>query len=152
MSYIDNTYQSGDHPPAGGAVKPINRDRLVSVLRIVIGLVILQYGMAKIIGWPQVASFAKIAPFSLVWFAGLIELLTGALLVVGLFTRPAAFLASGLMAFAYFISHAPRSFFPAVNGGTAAIVLCFAFLYLAVAGGGPWSLDAVWGRSRKKRT
>jgi len=136
-------------PSSGGNAAGIPvREHALSVLRIMLGLVILQYGMAKIIGFPAVPSFANIAPFSLVWSAGLIELITGALLVVGLLTRLAAFLASGLMEFAYFISHASRSFFPALNGGTAAIVLCFAFLYLAAAGGGPWGMDAVRERNR----
>ena len=115
--------------------------RLLSVLRIVIGLLILQFGLAKILGFPAVPHFADIPVFSLTWFAGMIELVCGALVLAGLFTRPAAFILSGEMAFAYFIGHAPRSFFPIMNGGSFAILLCFAFLYLAAAGGGPWSLD-----------
>ncbi len=75
--------------------------------------------------------------------AGVFELFGGALLVVGLFTRPVAFLLSGVMAFAYFIAHAPRSFFPVLNGGDAAILYCFVFLYFAFAGGGAWSIDAL---------
>jgi putative oxidoreductase len=82
--------------------------------------------------------------FTLLWFAGAIELLGSVLLLTGLFTRPVALLMSGEMAFAYFLSHAPRGFFPILNGGDAAILYCFVFLYLAFAGAGPWSLDALW--------
>jgi putative oxidoreductase len=78
--------------------------------------------------------------------AGLLELVGGALLLIGLFSRPVAFILSGEMAFAYFIAHAPKSFFPALNGGDAAILYCFVFLYIAFAGPGPWSIDAQRGR------
>ena len=81
------------------------------------------------------------AIFTMPWIAGVLELVGGALLMVGLFTRPVAFVLSGMMACAYWIAHAPRSAFPALNGGDAAILFCFVFLYLAAAGGGPWSLD-----------
>jgi putative oxidoreductase len=83
------------------------------------------------------------APFSLIWFAGVIELVGGVLL--GLFTRCAAFVLSGELAFAYFIAHAPQGFFPLTNGGESAVLFCFIFLYLAAAGGGPWGLDALRG-------
>jgi putative oxidoreductase len=86
--------------------------------------------------------------FSLHWFAGGIELVGGALLTVGLLSRPAAFIMSGEMASAYFLSHAPRGFFPILNRGDAAILFCFIFLYIAFAGPGPWSLDAMLGRKR----
>jgi putative oxidoreductase len=85
--------------------------------------------------------------FSLGWTAGVLELLGGALLIVGLFTRPVAFVLSGMMAFAYFLAHAPKSFFPALNGGDAAILFCFGFLYLVFAGAGSVSLDAFRGRA-----
>ena len=87
--------------------------------------------------------FAKVELMSLYGAAGSLELVLGALLVVGLFTRPAAFILSGEMAFAYFLGHAPRGFFPVLNGGSLAIALCFACLYLATSGGGPVSLDAL---------
>jgi putative oxidoreductase len=116
--------------------------RALSVLRIVTGLMIIQHGMAKIIGFPVVASFAKLSPWSLVGAAGFIELIGGALLILGLCTQPAAFILSGEMAFAYFMVHAPKSFYPLVNGGTLAIIYCFACLYLSTAGAGPWSVDA----------
>jgi putative oxidoreductase len=90
-------------------------------------------------------------PFSQVWFAGVLEFYGGALLVLGLCTRPVAFLLSGLMAVAYFQSHAPNGFWPLVNGGSDAVLYCFVWLYFAAAGAGPWSLDAAIGRARGGR-
>ncbi|WP_026988507.1 DoxX family protein [Fodinicurvata fenggangensis] len=115
--------------------------RMLSILRIVTALIFLAHGTQKLLGFPPSESTA--APFTLSWISGTIELFCGALLVVGLFTRPAAFLASGLMAAAYWIAHAPRDVFPVNNGGDAAILYCFIFLYLVFAGPGPWSLDAL---------
>jgi putative oxidoreductase len=117
--------------------------RILSVLRIVVGLVLLQYGTAKLFGWPAVGMFADLKWLSLFGIAGMFELAGGTLLVLGLSTRPAAFILSGEMAAAYFIEHFPHSFFPILNRGDLAVSLCFTFLYLAFAGGGPWSLDAV---------
>ena len=117
--------------------------RLLSVLRIVDGLVLLQYGTAKLFGWPAVEMFEDLRWLSLFGIAGMFELVGGTLLILGLFTRPAAFILSGEMAAAYFIEHLPRGFFPILSGGDLAVSLCFTFLYLAFAGGGPWSLDAV---------
>ena len=116
--------------------------RLLSVLRIITGLMLFQFGVAKILKFPPNTPFAKVEVFSLVGYAGLIELFLGALLIVGLFTRPVAFILAGEMAFAYFIGHFPTSFYPVINGGTPAILLCFTCLYLASAGPGPWSVDA----------
>ena len=120
------------------------RPQLLSIFRIMAGLLILQYGTAKILGFPAVPAFANVASGQWpAWYAGMIELVLGALLVIGLFSRISAFVLSGLMAFAYFIGHAPRGIFsPLANGGTLAIMFCFAFLYLAAAGPGPWSADA----------
>ena len=120
--------------------------RALSVLRIIMGLMIIQHGMAKILGFPAVASFASLSPFSLIGVAGLIELIGGALLIVGLLTRPVAFIISGEMAFAYFMAHAPKDFFPLINGGTLAIMFCFTCLFLSTAGAGPWSVDAAMKR------
>src|SRR5690349_4805689 len=111
---------------------------MLSMLRFVAGLLFLQHGLMKLFGLP--------GPFNghvagLILLAGLIELIGGVLVCIGLLTRPAAFIMSGEMAFAYFMSHAPRSAFPILNGGDLAIMYCFVFLYLAVAGGGSWSLD-----------
>src|SRR5436305_170762 len=117
--------------------------RALSVLRIIAGLLIIQHGMAKIIGFPVFPAYATVQPLSLIGAAGFIELIGGALLILGLWTQPVAFVLSGEMAFAYFISHFPRGFHPLVNGGTLAILFCFACLYLTFAGGGPWSVDAM---------
>jgi putative oxidoreductase len=116
--------------------------RLLSVLRIVAALIFMEHGTQKLFGFPPRASGAGPEMVSLLWFAGVIEITGGILLLLGLFTRPVAFLLSGEMAFAYFLSHAPRNFFPALNGGDAAILYCFIFLYIAAAGPGPWSLDS----------
>ena len=116
--------------------------RALSVLRIITGLLIVQHGMAKIIGFPAVAAFAKLEPLSLVGAAGFLELIGGALLILGLWTQPVAFILAGEMAFAYFIGHFPKGFHPLINGGTLAALYCFACLYLSTAGAGPWSLDA----------
>ncbi len=119
--------------------------RLLSVLRIVAALLFFEHGASKLLGFPA-SDHGSPELFSLPWVAGVLELVGGALLIVGLFTRPVAFILSGEMAFAYWMAHAPRSPFPLVNGGEAAIVYCFVFLYLAFAGGGPWSLDALLRR------
>ena len=116
--------------------------RALSVLRIITGLMIIEHGMAKLLGWPVVAAFAQLKLVSLLGLAGTLELVGGALLILGLFTQPVAFILSGEMAVAYFMVHAPRGFFPLVNGGSLAIIYCFACLYLSTAGGGPWSVDA----------
>jgi putative oxidoreductase len=120
------------------------RQPLLSVFRIMAGLLVLQYGTAKIIRFPAVQIFANVAVGQWpAWYAGVIELICGTLLVIGLFSRISAFVLSGLMAFAYFIGHAPRGMFsPLANNGTLAILFCFTFLYLAAAGPGPWSADA----------
>lgn len=116
------------------------RPQFLSILRIVSALTLLQYGTGKLLGFPALERVP--AMFSLPWVAGTLELIGGALLLLGLFTRPVAFVISGLMAFAYWIGHAPNSIFPILNGGNLAIVYCFVFLYLFAAGPGPWSLDA----------
>lgn len=113
---------------------------LLSLLRAVAGLVLFSYGTQKILGFP--ASDMVPPAGSLSWIAGVLELTLGFLVTIGLWTRLAAFVLSGLMAFAYFIAHAPQGFYPAQNGGVAAILFSFVFLYLAAAGAGPVSLDA----------
>ncbi|MBX9588585.1 MAG: DoxX family protein [Hyphomonadaceae bacterium] len=115
--------------------------RVLSVLRIIAGLLFLQHGLVKLFGFPM-AFPNPVANFSMLWFAAAIEIVGGALLIVGLFTRWVAFVSSGLMAFAYFIGHYPRAFYPIQNGGNLAILYCFVFFYLIFAGPGPWSLDA----------
>jgi len=115
--------------------------QVLSVLRIVAAFIFLLHGTQKLLGFPEPTRGMPEA-FTLIWVAGVLELVGGALLLLGLFTRPTAFVMSGLMAFAYFIAHAPRSVFPTLNGGDAAILYCFVFLYLVFAGPGPWSLDS----------
>jgi putative oxidoreductase len=114
--------------------------RLLSILRIVAALIFMEHGTQKLLGFP-VSEDPVPALFSLSGIAGILELIGGALLVLGLFTRPVAFILSGQMAVAYWYAHAPRSFFPVNNEGDAAILYCFVFLYLFAAGAGPWSLD-----------
>jgi putative oxidoreductase len=122
-------------------IDPIWSDRMLSVLRIIAALLFLQHGLAKYFGFPHVAAFDNLKVLSLVGLAGAIEIIGSLLLFLGLFTRPAAFIMSGEMAFAYFMSHAPRGFFPILNGGKLAVLYCFVFLFFAIAGGGAWSLD-----------
>jgi putative oxidoreductase len=121
--------------------------RVLSILRIVAGMLVLQYGLAKLFGWPAVKMFENLPWLSLFGIAGMFELIGGVLLILGLFTRPVAFVMSGEMAAAYFIEHFPRGFFPVLNHGDLAVILCFVFFYLAFAGGGPWSLDAMRSRT-----
>lgn len=113
---------------------------LLSLLRIVTALVIFSIGMQKVLHFP--ASDFTPTVGSLSWIAGVLELVLGFLLLIGFHTKLASFVLSGLMAFAYFIAHAPQGFYPAQNGGVAAILFCFIFLYLCVAGAGPISVDA----------
>lgn len=114
--------------------------RILSIVRIVVGLLFMEHGLGKLIGFPPAPPGMQ-AAFHLLWFAGLIETVGGFLLAIGLFTRPVAFIMSGEMAIGYFMSHAPKSFYPAMNGGDAAILYCFIFFYFFVAGGGVWGLD-----------
>ena len=116
---------------------------MLSIFRIMIGLLLFQFGVAKLFKFPPVPMFEKVEVLSLYGVAGTLEFILGGLLILGLFTRPVAFILCGEMAFAYFIGHFPRGFIPVLNGGSLAIMLCFACLYLACAGGGPWSLDAM---------
>jgi len=124
-----------------------HQETALSLFRFVTGLLLFQYGVAKIFKFPVLPYFANVPP--LIYAAGVIELVGGALLLLGLFTRPVAFILAGEMAFAYFLGHMFKGgveapvFLPLINGGTAAILFCFACLYLATAGGGPYSLDAM---------
>lgn len=124
--------------------------RLLSVLRIVAAFLFIQAGTMKLfafpVGMPPDGGTAEL--FSQVGLGGVLEAFGGALLLVGLFTRPVAFLLSGTMAVAYFQFHAPGGFWPVVNGGSPAILFCFVWLYVSAAGAGPWSLDAMRARTR----
>jgi putative oxidoreductase len=118
---------------------------ILSLLRIVASLGYMTHGTQKLFAWPVVEPRPTVELMSMMGAAGVIEVVGGALLLVGLFTRPVAFLCSGQMAAAYFIAHAPQNFWPILNGGELAAAYCFVFLYLAAAGPGPLSLDAMLG-------
>ncbi|MEI9899931.1 MAG: DoxX family protein [Hyphomicrobium sp.] len=114
--------------------------RLLGILRIVAAILFIEHGTQKLFGFPP-PQYGMPAAFTLLWFAAILEVFGGFLILIGLFTRPAAFILSGQMAFAYWLFHAPQSTFPAINGGDAAILLCFFFLYLVAAGPGAFSID-----------
>ncbi|ANP45171.1 DoxX family protein [Candidatus Viadribacter manganicus] len=123
--------------------------QLLSALRIVSALLFIAHGTTKLLGFPATEMFAVAPePMTLMWFGGILEAGGGALLLLGLFTRPVAFVLSGMMAVAYWMFHAPASFYPVQNGGDAAILYCFVFLYIAAAGGGPLSVDAMIGKKK----
>ena len=126
-----------------------NAPRMLSVLRFVSALIFFAHGTQKVLWFPVSEMHPPVG--SIFWIAGVLELVGGALLMLGLFTRPVAFVLSGLMAVAYWMAHAPQSLFPALNGGDAAILYCFAFLYFVFAGGGAWSLDALLSRGREPK-
>ena len=115
-----------------------------SILRIMSGLLILQHGTSKYLSFPP-SQMSNTPAMSMGGAAGILELVGGVLLVIGLFTRPVAFILSGMCAVAYFYAHAGRSFYPLLNGGELAALYSFVFLYLAAAGAGPWSIDAARG-------
>jgi len=112
---------------------------LLSLLRIVTAFIFMQHGTMKLFGFP--ASMGDVQLFSMIGFAGILEVFGGFLILIGLFTQPVAFLLSGEMAFAYFIAHFPQGFWPVQNHGEAAALYCFIYLYLASVGGGAWSVD-----------
>lgn len=114
--------------------------QLLSILRIMTGLLFLQHGTTKYLGFP-ISEYNGVSLMTMGGVAGIFELVGGILIVLGLFTRQVAFVLSGVMAVAYFLAHAPSSFFPLLNGGELAILYSFVFLYLSARGGGPWSLD-----------
>lgn len=116
---------------------------LLAALRIAAALLFIEHGSSKLWGWPYVEGLSNLPPLTLFWTAGVIEFAGGLLVLLGLFTRPAAFIMSGEMAIAYFMEHLPIDFFPIRNEGDAAILFCFVFLYLAAAGPGSFSLDGL---------
>ena len=122
--------------------------RVLSILRIIAGFLILQHGLQKVFGFPAGSPPQPTPPLlSMMGFVGILELVGGILLIIGLFTRPAAFILSGLLAVAYFMAHAPQGFWPVLNKGELAALYSFVFLYLAAAGGGEWSLDRMLRRT-----
>jgi putative oxidoreductase len=122
--------------------------RVLSILRIFAGLLFMEHGLSKLFSFPIPFAGGQPAMFQLLWFAAVIEVIGGLLLALGLFVRPVAFIMSGEMAIAYFYAHNPRGFYPLANGGEAAILYCFIFLYFFVAGGGAWSLDRLRSSGR----
>jgi putative oxidoreductase len=126
---------------------------LLSVLRIAVALLFIEHGGEKLFGFPPAQQAAPDSLSTLIWAAGVLEFFGGLLILFGLFTRPVAFLLSGEMAVAYFLAHASQGFFPLQNRGELAALYSFVFLFLAVAGGGTWSVDnLLWRRSRTPRS
>ncbi len=123
-----------------------------SVLRIVAALLFLQHGTAKLLHVPYQAMFANLHLMSLLGIQGVLELVGGVLLAIGLFSRTVAFVLCGDMAVAFFIAHFPKNWLPIVNGGDLAVLFCFTFLYLCVAGPGPWSVDALLSSRKSGNT
>ena len=119
---------------------------LQSVLRIVVAFLFIAHGTQKFFGFPAAEARATVPLLSQLGLASVLEMVGGLLLLLGLFTKPVAFVLAGEMAVAYFTAHAPRGFWPLVNRGEPAVLFCFTWLYLAAAGAGPWSLDALRGR------
>jgi putative oxidoreductase len=135
---------SDDHRRSSSSLTVLPRSlapALQSVLRIVTGFLFMEHGTGKLLGFPHGLPFIDKMPEGLLYFTGTMELVGGALIALGLFTRPVAFILSGFMAAAYFMAHFPMSFFPAINMGEPAVLFCFIFLYLAAAGAGPWAID-----------
>ena len=119
---------------------------VLSLVRIVAALIFIEHGTQKLLGFPEAPPNGFPAFLSLFWWQGVIQIVGGGLLLIGLFTRIVGFILSGNMAVAYWMVHGPKSLYPALNGGDAAILYCFIFLYIACAGGGPWSVDRLFRR------
>jgi len=122
--------------------------RLLSVLRIITGFLFMPHGAQKLFGFLATQPGSTPSLLSMVGIGGVLEFFGGLLILLGLFTRPVAFILSGMMAVAYFMAHAPQGFWPLQNGGELAVFYCFVFLYLSAAGGGAWSLDSIWRRGK----
>ena len=123
--------------------------RILSILRVVVAILFMEHGTMKLLGYPPSEMFKGLQLFSLLGFAGVLELFGGVLMILGLFTRATAFILSGEMAVAYFMVHAPHGLFPVLNQGEVAVLYCFIFLYFATAGGGIWSFDHTLQRSTR---
>jgi len=122
--------------------------RLLSILRVVAAFLFMQHGAQKLFGFFGGFPGGSPRPFTQLWVGGMLEFFGGLLLLLGLFTRPVAFILSGMMAVAYFQVHWPRGLWTLRNGGELAALYCFVFLYLSAAGAGPWSLDSIWRRGK----
>ncbi|HZW60580.1 MAG TPA: DoxX family protein [Woeseiaceae bacterium] len=127
-----------------GFMKPFE-SHTYALVRIVTGFLFLWHGSQKLFGFPPSGNAGGTLPFHIHWIAGPIEFIGGALVMIGLLTRPAAFLCSGLMAVAYWMAHAPQGLWPVLNHGDLAIVFCFVFLYISAKGAGIWSVDGAGG-------
>ncbi|MGA9771162.1 MAG: DoxX family protein [Blastocatellia bacterium] len=125
--------------------------RLLSVMRVIIAFLFIQHGAQKLFGFMAPEQWAASPVFSMIWIAGVLEFFGGLFILFGLFTRPVAFILSGLMAVAYFMAHAPQGFWTIQNRGELAVAYCFVFLYLTVAGGGSWSMDRLLWRQERTR-
>ena len=123
---------------------------LLSIMRIVVAFLFIQHGSQKLFGLPSPLPMGPFPLISLIGIAGILEFFGGLLLLLGLFTRPVAFVLCGQMAMAYFKAHAPQGLWPLLNGGELAAFYCFVFLYLAAAGAGPWSVDHLWRPTSQK--
>jgi putative oxidoreductase len=143
MPPIDTTYgiRTDRHASQADKLYTVWAPKLLSVLRIITGFLFIAHGTQKLLGFPAGPDMRQPELMSLPGLAGILELFGGALILVGLFTRPVAFVLSGFMAVAYFMAHAPQGFWPILNRGELAALYSFLFLYLAAAGGGEWSLD-----------
>jgi len=125
---------------------------LLSVLRIVAAVTFISHGTQKLFAFPVLEPRNPVPLLSMLGLASALEIVGGSLMLLGLFTRPVAFVLAGEMAFAYVMAHAPRSFWPLLNGGEVAVLFCMIWLYLAAAGAGRWSLDALWLSRRRPRS
>lgn len=146
MLHVDRSHVSQSAPQQAAAGIARYEPYILSIVRIVVALLFFEHGLSKMFGFPSASSTPAL--FTMSWFAGAIEFVGGLFLFIGFYARVAAFIMSGEMAFAYFLSHAPHGLFPIVNRGDAAILYCFVFLYFVFAGAGPWSLDAFLSRKR----
>ncbi len=135
------------------SARPPWPDRMLAVLRIVAAVVFVSFGTMKLFGFPPPpAVMPPITPLSQLWIAGVLEVFGGTAIILGLFTRPVAFVLAGEMAVAYFQAHFPQSPFPSTNMGAPAILYCFIYLYLVAAGAGAWSVDGALARSKRDTT
>ena len=140
LAALTKNNSSGNFQMTRTELETVWAPRLLGILRIVAAILFIEHGTQKLFGIPE-ATRGMPEPFTLLWVAAVLEVFGGLLILLGLFTRPVAFILSGQMAVAYWMAHAPSSIYPALNGGDAAILFCFIFLYLVAAGPGAFSID-----------